>query len=160
MAHWFITGARRGIGLAVAHAAVQAGEQVTATGRDPEAIRRAIGSDRDRLLCLALDVRDREQASAAVAQAEATMGPIDVLVNNAGYSQMGIFEELPPDTIEEEYATNVFGTMNVLRAVLPGMRRARAGRVLNIASLQAGQPQPGGRPGETGTGPPGSVPAR
>ncbi len=77
MAHWFMTRASRGIGLAVAQAAVEAGEQVTATGRDPEAIRRAIGFDGDHLACVAVDVRDREQVTEAVAQAEATMGPID-----------------------------------------------------------------------------------
>jgi NAD(P)-dependent dehydrogenase (short-subunit alcohol dehydrogenase family) len=88
MSSWFITGASRGLGLARAQAAIDAGEQVAATGRDPEAVRRAIGSDDDRLTCLALDVRDRAQVSEAVARAEATMGSIDVLVSNAGYSQM------------------------------------------------------------------------
>ena len=127
MRNWLITGASRGLGLAIAQAALEAGERVTATGRDPEAVRGAIGFDDDRLTCLALDVRDRAQVGEAAAEAESTMGSIDVLVNNAGYSQMGIFEEIAPQAIEDEYATNVFGTMNVLRAVLPGMRRARSG---------------------------------
>ena len=135
MKNWFITGATRGLGLAVARAALQAGERVTATGRDAEALRDALAAGEDRLTCLALDVRDRDQIVASVGKATEAMGTIDVLVNNAGYSQMGIFEEVSADAFQAQYATNVFGAINVLKAVLPVMRHARRGHVINVASL-------------------------
>ena len=109
------TGAGRGLDLAIAQAALESREQVAATGRDPEAVASANGSDDDRLTRLTLDVRDRAQTSEAVTRAEAATDPIDVLVNNAGYSQTGIFDDIPPQAIEDEHATNVCRTMNVLR---------------------------------------------
>jgi NAD(P)-dependent dehydrogenase (short-subunit alcohol dehydrogenase family) len=114
---------------------LQAGERVTATGRDVDALRDALVHDRDRLTCVAVDVRDREQVVRAVQEAMEAMGTIDVLLNNAGYSQMGIFEEVSAEAFEDQYATNLFGALNVLRAVLPVMRRARSGHVINVASL-------------------------
>lgn len=135
MRNWFITGASRGIGLEVARAALKAGERVTATGRDVEALREALAPSDDRLTCLSVDVRDREQVADGVREAVEVMGSIDVLVNDAGYSQMGIFEEVSTDAFEAQYATNVFGALNVLRAVLPVMRGAHSGHVINVASL-------------------------
>jgi NAD(P)-dependent dehydrogenase (short-subunit alcohol dehydrogenase family) len=81
-----------------------------------------------------LDIRDAAQAEAVVEATIARFGRIDVLVNNAGFGQFGPFEEIEPEAIERQFATNVFGTFNVTRAVLPVMRRQLAGHVINMSS--------------------------
>jgi NAD(P)-dependent dehydrogenase (short-subunit alcohol dehydrogenase family) len=137
---WFITGAARGIGAHTAQAALAAGHNVVATARN----HRNISSTNDRLLALDLDVTDPVQAQAAVQAAVARFGRIDVLVNNAGYGQMGLFEEVSPDQAQAQFDTNVFGLFHVTRAVLPVMRQQRSGRVLNLSSIGGIQ---GGYPG-------------
>lgn len=134
---WFITGASRGIGAELARAVLHAGHSVVATGRDASAVTGAVVNQgrADRLLVLALDVSDPAQTESAVAAAVAKFGRIDVLVNNAGYGQLGYFEEITSEQIDTQFATNVFGLMRVTRAVLPLMRRQRCGRILNIASM-------------------------
>lgn len=132
---WFITGAGRGLGVDIAKAALAAGHAVVATGRHPEAVRAALGPERERLLVLGLDVADAEQARLAVAAAEERFGGIDVLVNNAGYGHVGFFEETTDADARAQFESNVFGLMNVTRAVLPLMRQARAGHVFNLSSL-------------------------
>jgi NAD(P)-dependent dehydrogenase (short-subunit alcohol dehydrogenase family) len=128
---WFITGAARGIGAQVAQAALAAGHNVVATARKRDSITLAD----DRLLALDLDVTDAAQAQAAVQAAVARFGRIDVLVNNAGYGQLGLFEESTAADAQAQFATNVFGLFHVTRAVLPVMRGQRAGHVLNISSM-------------------------
>lgn len=132
---WLITGANRGLGAAIAKAALAAGHRVIAAARNPASIVTPLGEANDRLLPLALDVTDASAAQAVAAQAVATYGRIDVLVNNAGYGQLGAFEEISPPDIERQFATNVFGLMHVTRAVLPVMRQQRSGRVFNISSM-------------------------
>jgi NAD(P)-dependent dehydrogenase (short-subunit alcohol dehydrogenase family) len=129
---WFITGATRGLGAAVASAALDAGHRVVATGRD---VRRILGPDDDRFLALQLDVTDAAAARAAVAAATARFGQIDVLVNNAGFAHLGAFETIADADVRAQFETNVFGTMNVTRAVLPGMRARRSGRIFTISSM-------------------------
>jgi len=131
---WFITGATRGLGADIAAAALKAGDRVVATGRQRAAVSDRLGPDSDRLLSLALDVGDAAQAQAAVAAAVERFGTIDVLVNNAGYGYIGFFEESTPADIEAQFATNVFGLLNVTRAALPAMRAARRGYVFNLSS--------------------------
>ena len=131
---WFITGASRGLGADIAAAALEAGDNVVATGRQRSAVSDKLGPDNDRLLSLSLDVSDAEQARAAVAAALERFGAIDVLVNNAGYGHIGFFEEASPADIEAQYATNVFGLFNVTRAALPAMRAARRGHIFNLSS--------------------------
>jgi NAD(P)-dependent dehydrogenase (short-subunit alcohol dehydrogenase family) len=131
---WFITGATRGLGADIAAAALQAGDRVVATGRQRAAVSDRLGPDSDRLLSLSLDVGDAAQAQAAVAAAVERFGSIDVLVNNAGYGYIGFFEETTPADIEAQFATNVFGLLNVTRAALPAMRAARRGHVFNLSS--------------------------
>ena len=131
---WFITGASRGLGVDIAKAALKAGDNVVATGRQRSAVSDALGPDGDRLLSLALDVSDAAQARAAVDAAVARFGGIDVLVNNAGYGHLGYFEEASEADIQAQYATNVFGLFNVTRAALPAMRAARKGHVFNLSS--------------------------
>jgi NAD(P)-dependent dehydrogenase (short-subunit alcohol dehydrogenase family) len=130
---WFITGAGRGMGVCIAKAALAAGNQVVATGRNPNAVTKALG-EADGLLVVALDITKPEQAEAAVRSAVDRFGRIDVLVNNAGNFNAGFFEELTAQQMAEQIATTLIGPMNVTRAVLPVMRRQRSGHVITISS--------------------------
>lgn len=133
---WFITGAGRGIGAHTVKAALQAGHRVVATGRSLEQLRSAhADAPQERLALAALDVTSPAQIEAAVQAAVERFGRIDVLVNNAGYGLLGHFEEVQEEAIERQFATNVFGLMHVMRAVLPVMRRQRSGRVFNLSSI-------------------------
>lgn len=135
MTTWFITGAARGLGLEIARQALDRGDHVVATARTPGAVARALPGHGDRLLTLALDVTDEEQARRAVAAAVARLGSIDVLVNNAGRGLLAAVEESSDAEVRSIYDTNVFGLLNVTRAVLPVMRDQRSGRILNLSSL-------------------------
>jgi NAD(P)-dependent dehydrogenase (short-subunit alcohol dehydrogenase family) len=130
---WLITGAGRGLGVDIAKAALAAGHAVIATGRDPRKVAAAIG-EHDDLLAVKLDVTRPEDAQAAVAAAVGKFGRIDVLVYNAGNFYAGFFEELSPEQVRNQIETLLFGPMNVTRAVLPVMRKQRAGLVLTISS--------------------------
>lgn len=132
---WFITGAGRGIGAQVAQAALEAGDRVVVTGRNVAQLQAAYAAYGEKVLALKLDASLEGDAIAAVEAAHARFGSIDVLVNNAGYGQLGLFEEVTPDDIERQFHTNVFGTMHVTRAVLPLMRRQRRGHIMNFASV-------------------------
>jgi NAD(P)-dependent dehydrogenase (short-subunit alcohol dehydrogenase family) len=131
---WFITGASRGFGALIAEQALQRGDNVAATARDPATIVSRLG-DSPNLLAVALDVTDESQARAAAEAAVARFGRIDILLNNAGFGLLGAVEEATAHEIERIYATNVFGLLAVTRAVLPHMRRQRGGHVLNISSI-------------------------
>ena len=130
---WFITGAGRGMGVEFAKAALAAGHNVVATGRNPDAVRDAIGPADD-LLAAKLDVTSLEDAEAAVGAAVDRFGGIDVLVNNAASFYAGYFEELTPKQMERQLTTSLIGPMNVTRAVLPVMRKQRSGHVVTISS--------------------------
>ena len=130
---WFITGAGRGMGLHIAQAALAAGHNVVATGRNPDAVREALGPADD-LLAVKLDVTSRQDADAAVKAAVDRFGGIDVLVNNAASFYAGYFEELTAEQMERQLATSLVGPMNVTRAVLPVMRKQRSGHVVTISS--------------------------
>jgi NAD(P)-dependent dehydrogenase (short-subunit alcohol dehydrogenase family) len=138
---WFVTGAGRGMGVDIVKAALAAGHTVVATGRNTDAVARALG-EADQLLVVKLDVTRPEDAKAAVAAAVERFGRIDVLVNNAGNFYAGFFEELPPEDFRAQVETNLFGPINVTRAVLPIMRARRRGLVVTISSIAgiAGQP--------------------
>jgi NAD(P)-dependent dehydrogenase (short-subunit alcohol dehydrogenase family) len=130
---WFITGAGRGMGVEFAKAALAAGHNVVATGRNPDAVREALDPAED-LLAVTLDVTSREHAEAAVTAAVDRFGGIDVLVNNAANFYAGYFEELTPEQMERQLTTSLVGPMNVTRAVLPVMRKQRSGHVVTISS--------------------------
>jgi NAD(P)-dependent dehydrogenase (short-subunit alcohol dehydrogenase family) len=130
---WFITGAGRGMGVEFARAALAAGHNVVATGRNPGTVARALG-DSDDLLVARLDVTNPEEAEAAVKATVDRFGGIDVLVNNAASFYAGYFEELTPGQMERQLTTSLIGPMNVTRAVLPVMRRQRSGHVVTISS--------------------------
>jgi len=132
---WFITGAARGLGAAIARAALDAGDNVVVAGRNRDALIKVVGEDSDRVLSVTLDVADLAQARPAVDAALARFGRIDVLVNNAGYGHLGMFEESTAADVQAQYDTNVFGLMAVTRAVLPAMRAQRSGRIFNVSSI-------------------------
>jgi len=132
---WFITGAGRGLGAEIAKAALAAGDRVVAAGRNRAAVSDRLGPNRDRLLSVELDVNNEAQAQAAVDAAVARFGTIDVLVNNAGYGHLGLFEETSEQDVQAQFGTNLFGVFSVTRTVLPVMRAARAGRIFNVSSL-------------------------
>jgi NAD(P)-dependent dehydrogenase (short-subunit alcohol dehydrogenase family) len=130
---WFVTGAGRGMGIDIAKAALAAGHAVVATGRNTEVVAKALRAADD-LLIAKLDVTRPEDATAAVAAGVERFGRIDVLVNNAGNFYAGFFEELPPEDFRAQIETNLFGPVNVTRAVLPVMRARRRGLVVTISS--------------------------
>ncbi|WP_030178810.1 oxidoreductase [Streptomyces sp. NRRL S-813] len=135
MTTWFITGASRGFGLEIARQALKRGDKVVATARKPEDVQDALSEHGDSLLAVALDVTDEAQAREAAEAAVERFGTIDVLVNNAGRGVLGAVEETSDAAIRAVYDTNVFGLVNVTRAVLPVMRRQRSGRILNLSSI-------------------------
>jgi NAD(P)-dependent dehydrogenase (short-subunit alcohol dehydrogenase family) len=130
---WFITGAGRGMGVDFAKAALAAGHNLIATGRNPDAVAQALG-DSDDLLVVKLDITSPHDAEAAVAAGIDRFGGIDVLVNNAANNYAGYFEELTPDQIQQQLTVNLLGPMNVTRAVLPVMRKQRSGHIVTISS--------------------------
>jgi NAD(P)-dependent dehydrogenase (short-subunit alcohol dehydrogenase family) len=130
---WFITGASRGMGLEFAKAALDAGHAVVATGRDTDAVAEAVGESED-LLVAELDVTESDDAESAAQAAVDRFGRIDVLVNNAGISYKGFFEEMEFEEIKHQLEVNLFGQMYVTRAVLPVMRDHRSGHVISISS--------------------------
>jgi NAD(P)-dependent dehydrogenase (short-subunit alcohol dehydrogenase family) len=134
MPTWLITGASRGLGREIAAAALAAGHQVVATARDSGAVIAALPDAGDALLAVDLDVTDAQQAQAAARAAVERFGRIDVLVNNAGYGLFGAVEEASDAEVRALFDTNVFGVLNVIRAVVPAMRDQGAGRILNISS--------------------------
>ncbi|MBC8732236.1 oxidoreductase [Paraburkholderia sp. UCT2] len=131
---WFITGASRGIGALIAEAALADGNAVVAAGRKVAAISERLGESAA-LLPVELDVTNEAQAKAAVQAAIEKFGRIDVLVNNAGFGLLGAVEESADDEVRRIYDTNVFGLLNVTRAVLPTMRANRSGHVINVSSI-------------------------
>lgn len=131
----FITGAGRGLGAVLAREALEAGYRVVATGRSPEAVEQKLGGAQDNLLVVKLDITNLDDANAAVKAAVARFGNIDVLFNNAANFYAGYFEELSTEDIRAQLETNLFGPMNVTRAVLPIMRSQRNGHIISISSL-------------------------
>ncbi|MBO0723190.1 MAG: SDR family NAD(P)-dependent oxidoreductase [Blastocatellia bacterium] len=134
MKTWFITGASRGFGALIAKRALEVGDQVVATARNPQTIVDALGSHPN-LLALPLDVTNEQQAREAAAAAVKQFGRIDILLNNAGFGLLGAVEEVTGEEVERLYRANVFGLLSVTRAVLPQMRRQRSGHVLNMSSV-------------------------
>ena len=133
---WLITGAGSGIGAGAAKAALKAGDRVVATGRNVEKVRGALKNVASaNLEVLQLDVSDEAQARAAVDQAVKKFGRVDVVLNNAGYSLLGNFEELSNKDFERQFATNFWGVLNVMRAALPVMRKQRSGHIINMSSV-------------------------
>src|SRR3954467_9927627 len=136
-----ITGCSTGIGRATAERLARRGWTVYATARRPESI-----ADLEGKGChtLALDVCDEESMRSAVKAVEDEHGGVGVLVNNAGYSQSGAVETIPPAELRRQFETNVFGLVRMCQLVLPGMRRQRHGRIVNLSSMGGRLVFPGG----------------
>jgi len=131
---WFITGAAKGLGREWAEAALERGDHVTATARDVTALEPLTTTYGDSVLPLALDVTDRQAVQATVDRAVERFGRLDVVVNNAGYGQVGMVEELTEHELRAQLETNFFGTVWVTQAVLPVLRAQRSGRILQVTS--------------------------
>jgi NAD(P)-dependent dehydrogenase (short-subunit alcohol dehydrogenase family) len=131
---WFITGASRGFGALMAKDALARGDSVVATARNPQSVIDALG-EHPALLALRLDVTQEAAAVLAARAAVDRFGRIDVLVNNAGYGLLGAVEEASAEEVRALYDTNVFGLLNVTRAVLPQLRKQGSGRVINMSSV-------------------------
>ena len=134
MTTWLITGCSTGIGRALAEAAIAAGHNVVATARDRAKVA-DLAEGNDRVLALTLDVTDAGEVSAAVAEAEKTFGGVDVLVNNAGYGYRAAVEEGDEADARKLFDTHFFGSVAMIKAVLPGMRSRRTGTIVNFSSI-------------------------
>ncbi len=143
MSTWFITGCSTGLGRHLALAVLGAGHNAVVTARDAATVADLVEAHPDKALALALDVTDPTQIGAAVNKATERFGTVDVLVNNAGYGYRGAVEEGDDDGVGEQFATNFFGPVNLIKAVLPGMRAARSGTIVNISSISAQIGPPG-----------------
>ena len=132
---WMITGASQGFGLELVRAALQRGDSVIATSRHPQKVAAAFQDAPDRLLAVAMDLRDAGQIEAAVKAGLARFGRIDALVNNAGHGLLGAVEEASDAEIAGVFETNVFGLLRVTRTVLPHFRQRRSGHVVNLSSI-------------------------
>lgn len=140
---WLITGSSRGLGASITKAALEQGERVIATARMVDALRPLADRYGSRVRAVALDVTDPQAAVQAVQRAVEDFGTLDVLVNNAGFSNVGTFEDTPPADFRAQIETNFFGSVNVTRAALPVFRAQRSGHLVQITSI-------GGRIGAAG----------
>ncbi len=131
---WFITGASRGFGRIWAEAALQRGDKVAATAREPASMADLTERFGDAVLPLALDVTDADQVKQAVGQAHTHFGRLDVVVNNAGYSLVGTIEEGSEDDVRAVFDANYFGTLRVIQAALPLLRQQGSGHILGVSS--------------------------
>ncbi|WP_414831761.1 oxidoreductase [Afifella sp. YEN Y35] len=132
---FLITGVSSGLGRAFAEGALAAGHRVVGTVRRAEDGERFAAAAPDRAHPLLLDVTDYAAIPDAVAGAETAAGPVDVLVNNAGYGHEGVLEESSIDDLQRQFAANVFGPVAMIKAVLPGMRQRRRGHIVNVTSM-------------------------
>lgn len=132
---WFITGASKGFGFEIAKAALASGDYVVATVRKDAGQLATRLKGVDRLLVVTLDVTNENQVKAGVQAAIERFQCIDVLVNNAGYGLLAATEEASAEEVRKQYDTNVFGLLNVTRAVLPQLRKQASGHIINVSSL-------------------------
>jgi NAD(P)-dependent dehydrogenase (short-subunit alcohol dehydrogenase family) len=137
MSTWFITGCSTGLGRALAAAVLDRGGNAVVTARDAARVAGLAAAHQDTALALPLDVTDAAQVTAAVRAAEERFGGVDVLVNNAGYGYRAAVEEGDDADVQRLFATNFFGPVALIKAVLPGMRARRSGAIVNISSIGA-----------------------
>lgn len=140
---WLITGSSAGFGLALARAALAAGDNVAATARRPAALEALVADAPDRALAVGLDVTDRSQIDAAVAAVTERFGAVDVLVNNAGLASVGAVEELQDADLRQLMETMYFAPVAMIQASLPGMRARRTGTIVQMSSMGGQVSMPG-----------------
>lgn len=132
---WFVTGASKGLGLALVQKLLANGFAVAATSRSIDELKTAVGSTEAQFLPLSVSLTDEQSVGKAIADTLAVFGRIDVVVNNAGYGLAGSLEELSDTESRGNFDVNVFGTLNVIRAVMPHLRAQGSGHILNISSI-------------------------
>jgi NAD(P)-dependent dehydrogenase (short-subunit alcohol dehydrogenase family) len=132
---WFVTGASKGLGLTLVKELLKEGHRVAATSRNAEDLQLAIGENTENFLPLAMDLKNERQVALALKTSHAYFGKLDVVVNNAGYGLVGSLEELSDGESHENFEVNVFGTLNVIRKVMPYFRKQRSGHIINISSI-------------------------
>lgn len=137
MATWLITGCSTGLGRALAEAVIAAGHNAVVTARDVAKVADLAEATPDRVLAVALDVTDPAQVTSAVRQARDRFGGVDVLVNNAGYGYRAAVEEGDDAEVRALFETHFFGTVAMIKSVLPGMRGRRRGAIVNVSSIGA-----------------------
>ncbi|KAH7133777.1 hypothetical protein EDB81DRAFT_727236 [Dactylonectria macrodidyma] len=143
---WLVTGASRGLGQSLVEVILASGDSVVATARNKDQLSRLVDEyGPDRVLTATLDVTDNEQVLRVVEHARATFGRIDLVVNNAGFGETASIEDFDPDAFRAQIETNLFGVVNVTKAVLPIMRQQQSGHILQVSSV-------GGRVGSPGLG--------
>jgi NAD(P)-dependent dehydrogenase (short-subunit alcohol dehydrogenase family) len=131
---WFVTGASKGLGLSLVRRLLNEGYKVAATSRTVESLEKEVEASAN-FLPLKVDVVDEKSVSNAIAKTLKTFGGIDVVVNNAGYGQLGTLEELSDKEASQNFGTNVFGLLNVIRNVMPHFRDKKSGHIINISSI-------------------------
>jgi NAD(P)-dependent dehydrogenase (short-subunit alcohol dehydrogenase family) len=132
---WFVTGASKGLGLTLAKTLLAQGFRVAATSRSAAALTAAVGENSDDFLPLETDLLSETSVRQSIDQTLAAFGRIDVVVNNAGYGQIGTLEELSDEESRRNFDVNVFGLLNVIRQAMPHLRAQRSGHIFNISSI-------------------------
>ena len=132
---WFVTGASKGLGLTLVKTLLEKGFQVAATSRDEKALSEAVGVGSANFLPLEMDLLSEQSVKDSIQKTLDTFGKIDVVVNNAGYGQIGTLEELSDAEARKNFDVNVFGVLNVVRNAMPFLRAQRSGHIFNISSI-------------------------
>lgn len=132
---WFITGASKGLGLSLVKKLISKGYAVAATSRNIDELEKATGKKSEKFLPLTMDLVNENSVEAAISQAVAHFGKIDVVVNNAGYGIIGALEEISDKEARTNFEVNVFGSLNVIRHALPHLRKQGSGHIFNVASI-------------------------
>ncbi|MGC5774846.1 SDR family NAD(P)-dependent oxidoreductase [Paenibacillus pabuli] len=130
---WFVTGASKGMGLALVKKLLAGGERVAATSRTVDDLEEAVGNH-EYFLPIQLNLSDEQAVKEAISATIEHFGGLDVVVNNAGYGQVGVFEEITDEYARRNFEANVFGTFNVVRQALPQLRQQRSGHIINFSS--------------------------
>ena len=132
---WFVTGASKGLGLALVKKLLSSGYRVAATSRNVNDLQKAVNAGREVFLPLAVDLKNESNVDNAIKETVSHFGSIDVIVNNAGYGLFGSLEELTDAEVRENFDVNVFGVLNVIRKAMPFLRKQKSGHIFNIASI-------------------------
>lgn len=132
---WFVTGASKGLGLSIVKKLLEQGYQVAATSRKVDDLNNAVGIRNGNFLPLAVDIVSEASVEKAIAETISHFGRLDVVVNNAGYGQLGGLEELSEEEVRNNFEVNVFGLMHVVRKAMPHLRKQRSGHIFNISSI-------------------------
>ncbi|OQP50857.1 short-chain dehydrogenase/reductase [Niastella yeongjuensis] len=132
---WFVTGASKGLGLILVKTLLNAGYRVAATSRNINELQQAVGVNSDAFLPLAVDLTNEQSVDKSIKDTIAHFGVIDMVVNNAGYGLLGGLEELSDAEVRQNFEVNVFAVLNVIRKVLPYLRKQKSGHIFNISSI-------------------------